>query len=372
MKLKIFNSEEYPLKLDYFYYDKKRTKVIIVLKIRNKRVKHNCTIQEIFLEKQALINMSPIDLCVLGILANSTSLIKVNETPLARIIDGFHMIKIAPFLEIIGHEYTDGEEIILLKLIHLNKIIRISVSELYKNKNLVNALEYQDAISLGYSVSDSYDLSYEKIIQPQPIYDFGEILGNGIYLCLIMLSILMSCRLLDISIFKYTFKFRSEIIFLPIFIFLKNEIKIKYNSKKLNVIYLTIMASLIIFIGYFGIIIMLPYPENDSITKIFNSIYLKILPNSFLFVLSVYFGYIMSYLIENLSVEKFNLLNSKNAGIFKKLAVNFLDIQIFFIVSFIVAFLIEGNTYSVIHDIYSIITILICFIFINLKYIRNN
>ncbi len=338
--MNIFKTSEYALKLDYFYYDDKKSSIIVVIKIRNKRVTYNSPIQKILSDKQALSSLHPIDLCILGILYNSTALIsRDNKSNLARIIDGFHMAKIAPFLQVIGRENLNEDEVITLKLKHINKITHISVIELYKNKNLINALQYQDAISLGCSLSNFDKLLYEQITQKKDNYQIKYCLINGIYLSALILSILLSSELLKISVLNYQLEFRAEILFLPFIILLQNEIRKTHGIKFANILFMTIIGCQIIFIGYFGIIAKLPCPESNFITDVFNNFYKIMITHSWLFIVNIYAAWLLFYLIYSVTHNLFKKRMDNQVMIV-------IDLVIFFTISLIVSSLTNNLTYS--------------------------
>ena len=80
MIFNIVKSLGYTTKLDSYYYDNKRHVIVLVLKIRFKRAVLHVPLDRMLQDKKALSNMHPIDLCIIGVLANQTPVASGSET----------------------------------------------------------------------------------------------------------------------------------------------------------------------------------------------------------------------------------------------------------------------------------------------------
>jgi uncharacterized membrane protein (GlpM family) len=282
----IKKDREYTTKLDSYYYDRKVCKTILILKIRNKRVISRLSVQEVLTDKAILRNLHPIDLCIIGVLANlSSDMLQDanNETPVP-VSDDFLMTKVNPLLEIVGRNYAEEEELISLKLKPLNKTIIISASELYQNKKLINALKYQDAISLGFSVSIPHEFLQKNTMRPNN-KKTSLCLMNGFFLMTLVVSVLLLGRVFPFDLFGSRFIIKGEILLMPVAFFLQYIIVKENGLNNAKQILLGIMLSLIAFILYFRFIVKLPYFFNDHITMAFHNLYHSVTshPSNYLF-----------------------------------------------------------------------------------------
>lgn len=90
---------EYTTKLDSYYYDEKLSTTTVVLKIRNKRAVCHLSIQDVLHHKEVLSTLHPIDLCIIGVLANTNPLdIKNDKHNPALVLDNYLMDSTQPNL----------------------------------------------------------------------------------------------------------------------------------------------------------------------------------------------------------------------------------------------------------------------------------
>lgn len=291
---------EYALKLDSYYFDIKRNTTIVIIKVRNKRIMNSLTLNEIFSDKNALHNLHPIDLCILGIIANSSN----QGTSRARILDSFSMAVIKPILEISKREFNEGNEILTLNLRHLNSSIKISANDLYHNEDLMNALNYQDAIAVGHAVSDSPSFIEEKITVPHEEYTLMPLFLQASFIALLILSALMCGKIITLNVFNVLVDFRAEILSLPLIFLIQNKIYRVHGFKIANAFILCGFASYMVFLVYYGVIVSLPYPQTNSNSVVYNNLYASLLENEFNYIMSLFtaclaYSYIYKYYIES-------------------------------------------------------------------------
>ena len=153
---------EYYLKLDGCYYSNWKKCLIAVIRVRNKRIADKIPIREIVNDREYIEQLHPIDACIIGIIANNerNGIIDKNAVgwqKMNRSKEYRCNIKSEPILEVDG-KYIDqvGDEIVALYSKVLNKGVKISVPELFKNQALLYAIGSNQAISIGYDISESF------------------------------------------------------------------------------------------------------------------------------------------------------------------------------------------------------------------------
>lgn len=350
----MLSNQEYETKLDSYYYDQKLRTIIIALKIRNKRSIYYLPIQKLLRNEIALNSLHPIDLCVIGVLANtSPAALQNSQGNLAPPrLDFLSMVKTAPLLEIISHDYSGNEEVLVLKLKSSNKIARITITELCKNKNLISALRYQDALSLGYSISDPACF-LQKNTELYRSYSMFTCIKNGLFLSLLLLSMLMLCKPIALSILGYEANLKGEILILPFLFQTLNAVLETHGTANTNKLILATMFVLITFLMYFGFITTLPYSANDTITISFNTLYYTLTSQPPLYILSFFATSIIKIYTSrftNRKLKKFHPIVKSNLA-------DYFYISIFFIISAIFCLLLNQTTYLLVNYFYSILVI---------------
>jgi hypothetical protein len=153
--------QEYPLKIDGYYYSNKDKGLIIIVRMRNKRMIDKISLQEAALDKFLIEDLHPLDVCLIGILANDE---RNNDTIDQRMRDGkvvqirhYHCyIKSKPLLTISETNFYDnGEESLKLKARYFSREITITASDLLRNEALMYALDPEHALRLGFGASES-------------------------------------------------------------------------------------------------------------------------------------------------------------------------------------------------------------------------
>ncbi len=154
-------SAEYSLLLEGYYFCKKKQLTIAVIRLRNKRTTIEIPVANIVKNKNFVRELSPIDSCILGVLANSEKNGKpdtavYNLKDMIRLKSRNSIIKYKPILNIIKKSYdkNDCEIITLYSLIH-DKKIEISAIDLLKNYALLYSINSLEALAVGYSASES-------------------------------------------------------------------------------------------------------------------------------------------------------------------------------------------------------------------------
>lgn len=333
---------EFITKLDSYYYDKKLNTTMLVLKIRNKRVKSEVTIKDILHNKDALINLHPIDLCVIGILANELPInFKDGIVNIVTIPNNFTMLKVTPLLEIVGREFTGLTEKILLKINNTDKIVTIAVPELLKNKKLISALQYQDALSLGLSIARHDDIP--KFFIALDHYNKDLCIKSCLLLCIFILSILCVNKKINYTFGAYQARLAIEILFLPILFWLQNSICHKLSLQQCNNFFMVLTGIAVILLSYFLLITQLPYSIHDINTMAFN--------NWFIVVNNIRCGYIIGFIcsaVINIWLLKRLRLNTHALGCpgyLNNLGLTLLVISVFFIITKILYVVLLHNHY---------------------------
>jgi hypothetical protein len=150
---------KYYLKLDGYFYCKRKKSIILLIRIRNKRIIDKVWISKIINDKNYLMELHPYDVCIIGILANiEREGILIKDTRWAKKIclkEHECIVKSPPILEIIK-KYTNklGNETITLYSKFLRKKIEIPITELCQNQSLIYALDNFQALSLGYDIGE--------------------------------------------------------------------------------------------------------------------------------------------------------------------------------------------------------------------------
>lgn len=332
----------------------------MVLKIRFKRAVLHVPLNRMLLHKKALSKMHPIDLCIIGVLANQTpGQSQNNMNNLITVADDFLMMKIQQTLEIKKRDFTGVDEKITLNLTLLNREITISASELYKNKKLMHALKYHDAIALGYTIKDPNDFLKECVVKTDISYRTDSCILNGLFFCVLLISTLLLGRTIKIDFFWLQLYIEGEILLLPLLFILKNQI-IKFNGFKNGVLLFscTILA-LSLFISYYSNITKLPFPTNST-TEDFNSLYYSITNHPPKFFICLIFT-VMT--INNLVPYMSHKLRT-NISKFKGGFISCSYIFVFFFSSLSYCLIMKEDTYSIIDFGYSfVLTALITLLF---------
>lgn len=151
---------EYYLKLDGYYYCCKQNCVMIIIRVRNKRLVQKIPVKDAVNDKALIKELHPADACAIGILANNKrngiADASPNDSNNVRRLKEYHcFIKSDPLLTVVK-KYFDhtNNEITVLGSKFLPKEIEIPTLELLKNEALLYALDCQQAISIGYDISE--------------------------------------------------------------------------------------------------------------------------------------------------------------------------------------------------------------------------
>ncbi|WP_131783629.1 hypothetical protein [Legionella gresilensis] len=305
LKLIKNNQEKYTIKIDGYYYDKKEKATKLILKIRNKRAVSGVLIKDLLKEKKALTHLSPIDLCIIGILFNNFSGKRVKENrDYISISDNFLTHKLNSFLKIVGRNFSGKEEILRVRIQGVEKEILLPASELFRNQKILAALQYQDALSIGFSLSGE-NLKGEILRKDK--FNITWSFYIGIFLSSIFTSILLSSLNIPFHIFQTAFEVKGEIIMLPFVISSFFEIIRRLDQKETNNIILCSLIVLITFITYYYLIVNLPLVEGDRKALAFNNLYIEIITSNVItFIISINCSNLLFIYIKKLRQKLYN------------------------------------------------------------------
>lgn len=151
---------EYYLKLDGYFFVKKQNKIMVIIRVRNKRTVDRMYVSDIIRDKNLIRELHPADACIVGMLANNERNGFVDMScdswqKMKRFKQLVCFIKSSPILEV-SRKFIDKEnnEITVLHSPCLDKEIKIHTNELAKNEALLYALDTFQAISIGYDASE--------------------------------------------------------------------------------------------------------------------------------------------------------------------------------------------------------------------------
>lgn len=153
--------KEYYLKLDGYYFCKRKKCTVAVIRIRNKRTAETTPVLEIVNNKDYLKEIHPFDAFIIGVLSNNerNGIIDKNCIGLKnmkRTSDYYCNTKYPPVLNIIGAYFNEENiKITVLKSRFLNKQIEISSAELCKNHYLIHSIDSLQALAVGYETSEA-------------------------------------------------------------------------------------------------------------------------------------------------------------------------------------------------------------------------
>jgi hypothetical protein len=154
---------EYYLKVDGYYFSKKRKTTIVVIQVRNKRTIEKIAIGVLINDKNILEQLHPADSCALGILATNERNGMIDRESIGwknikRLNhSGCNFIKFSPVLSL-SKQHLDGQGVGIASLYSkdLKQEIEISAVEVSKNINLLSGLNSNHAIAIGCLASSSY------------------------------------------------------------------------------------------------------------------------------------------------------------------------------------------------------------------------
>lgn len=349
---------EYELKLDSFFYDVKSATTKVILKFRNKRATITLALNELLHDVDKLEALHPIDICVLGVLTNKDH-IKAKHIRPTSVVDNFMMVRMSPIIEIIGSKHDGKEELITVRLKHFDKTITTPASDLAKNKHLINAIKYQDALSLGSSLGGDTHFLKSSFIKSGLNYNWSILFQSGVVLVILLLSILVLGTSIPIVFLGGHFDINSEILLLPIIITMLMSLRDKNSKVFFNTIFVTTIVVLIIFVAYFALISHLPYPVGKKYlaTLAFNELY-----NDIAKQLAIYAG---AYIVTGIGIVYLHaMIKQRLGGYFPRTLCKILEgifyVSVFFVTAYL-ASIIMGRlwlSYSVACYFYATIMVI--------------
>jgi hypothetical protein len=155
-----YQSNEYYLKFDGYYYDEKKNCVMGVIKVRNKRSAQIMPILEIVKDKSIISELCPSDSCILGMVASHEN---------NGLIDRYHtgwenMLYVKDFgqhrkpeslLRVTKKDYlSSGEIMTTVYSAELNTKMEIDATSITSRRDILNNLSSLEALSIGYCASE--------------------------------------------------------------------------------------------------------------------------------------------------------------------------------------------------------------------------
>lgn len=158
-------NRKYFLKLDGYYFCKKRNTYMAIIRVRNKRSTDELPIQEIIRDRAYLDELHPVDACILGIIANNERNGLISESHSGRHnmqrSKGYNCLnKSTAILEVVKKYSSDKNDMVELYSKILNKEISIHKIDLCKNHDLLYALGSLEALSIGFDTSEHFVSNY--------------------------------------------------------------------------------------------------------------------------------------------------------------------------------------------------------------------
>ena len=157
---------EYPLKVEGVYYHRWTRVNILLIQVRGKRTGYHIPMYTILNDKTLIESMSPIDACIIGILANNEHHGIVEDQTSSyknmKRMQHSHVFHSSDQILKINRSYTTetGSVICVLASKFVEKEIHIPVDRLYNNYALLSALHHSDALKVGYEISEEYQRKY--------------------------------------------------------------------------------------------------------------------------------------------------------------------------------------------------------------------
>ncbi len=360
---------EYNVKLDSYYYDRAQKKTIAVIRVRHKRTTYKMPINSLLNNKKILSSMHPVDIFIVGVLMSSPTTMQ-QDSHIFNISDDFIMTRMEPLLEVISRDFNNNEEMVTFRLKISGKSVAIKSSELTTNNKILNAIKYQDALSLG--VSAGYD-SYHSPTFVKDLYDFKNYycINNGIFIASIFLSVFLSNNIFYLHIFQFTLPIHGYTIFLPsIFMTMTNIIKTE-STNDANAFFMVSLCMVIICFVYYYFIVNMPIPESDIKANQFDKFFNSIQKNSFCYLISLASLFFLSTIFSD---SAFSMLFSSRRSIYFFIR-NCLTISFFFVIfKFVSKTMMGGNIFKCDYMFILIVSnsVYFTFIFLNkFKYIRG-
>lgn len=155
-------ASEYPLKVEGVYYHRLTRVNILLIQVRGKRTGYHIPMYTILNDRSLIESMSPIDACIIGILANNEhhGIIEDQTSSYKNMkrMQHSHAFQSSDQLLKITRSYNTetGNTICVLASKFVEKEIHIPVERLYNNFALLSALQHADAIKVGYEISEEY------------------------------------------------------------------------------------------------------------------------------------------------------------------------------------------------------------------------
>ena len=158
--IKSYQSDEYYLKLDGYYYDQKKNCVMGVIKVRNKRSAQIMPILEMVKDRGIINEICPSDACILGIVASheNNGLVDKSHTGWENMLyvrDFCYHHKPESLLTVTKRDYlSNGDIMTTIYSPELNKRIEIDAISITNCRQILNNLCSFEALSIGYCASE--------------------------------------------------------------------------------------------------------------------------------------------------------------------------------------------------------------------------
>lgn len=283
----LIRKNQFELKIDSYFYDNKSNKIILIIRLRNKRYIQKMFLDDIINDSVILNNLHPIDVCLIGVIYTHLTELK-NESLIIKAPEFIELLKITPCLKILETTYNDNnEEEFIISPLFYNKKLKVTAEDIYKKIYLFNGINSNDALQIGCALKQ---LPTNTLLHVENKLIFT----TGIY----FIFLVISSFLVNIKIdFVNGLSFSIDIIFLPI-ILIMQEIMLKSKIK-----FLLLFASQILtwlFYLYYGFIVWLPIKQSDVNGYMFNKLYYNNISQTFFYLISLMvISFLQVYMLKN-------------------------------------------------------------------------
>lgn len=262
--------DSYPIKIDSYFLCKKTNKIKLNIKFKNKRSIVCIYLQDLLKKNLSEFadNLHPIDICIISILSNRPDLFKITHIPLS-LKDNNTTHKIKNFIKIVDHDFSSNEKNISLRVAGSDNVYNISASEFTYNKNLLNALNFQDAFIVGSHMEDQH---IDRIITYRQKFNILNGIVISLFCAIFSIYLLSSNENIYIS----NDKISISIIYIPFMMYLLAYIINTCPYAHCKILFKWHLISTLIFMSYIFFITYLPYNGNNNSIIDMNNLFTKV------------------------------------------------------------------------------------------------
>jgi len=257
----LLKNEQFELKIDSYFYDSKADKVVLTIRLCNKRYIQKIFLTDIVNDMVILNNLHPVDICLIGVLYTHLGEITKSSHPI-KAPEFIELLKITPCLKILEISYNENneEEFIISPLFH-DKKLKVTADDIYKKIDVLNGMSSKDALQIGCALKNipinTLNINNKLIF----IY--------GIYFILLVTSSFLLNTSID---FITNLGISSKIIFLLILLVLQGLI-LRNKSKYLIFFIFIPQIFTWLFYLYYYFITSLPLKLDDRKSYVFDNLF---------------------------------------------------------------------------------------------------